>query len=105
MGQGELFDAPAPEPTLQERFEAWLALNGHVFEAFLAAARDLKARGRKRFGAKAIYEHLRWNLSLATEGDEFKLNNNWTSRLARRLLQCHPEEFQGFLELRRLQTE
>jgi hypothetical protein len=47
---------------------------------------------------------MRWHMGLATAGDEYKLNNVWTSRYARLLVATYPGEFDGFLELRRLKS-
>lgn len=102
---GERLLFPPPRETIQERFVEFHSRNPHVFERFTAAARDLKRLGRRRYGAKAIYEHMRFHLALATDGDEFKLNNVWTSRYARLLVETFPGEFDGFLEMRRLQRE
>jgi len=98
-------DLPFAPRTIQERFEAFHRANPAVFSAFRRAALDLKARGRRRFGAKAIWEHMRWHMALETGGADFKLDNSFTSRYARLLLERHPEEFEGFLELRALQSE
>jgi hypothetical protein len=97
--QPSLFD-----DTLQERFELWLSANPHVYERFRAAALALKAEGRKRFGSKAIWERIRWETMVQTTGSEFKLDNTWTSRMARKLLADCPE-LVGFLETRRLQRD
>ena len=112
LRQGDLFDperlaatADPQEGTIQSRFLAFHAANPHVYEAFRRAALALRDRGRRRYGAKAIYETMRYMMALQTEGDEFKLNNDYTSRYARMLLERHPEEFEGFLELRRLRRD
>ena len=91
--------------TIQERFERFHRENPQVFVAFAEAARQLKARGRTRYGAKAIYEHMRFHMALPTAGEEWKLNNSYTSRYARLLLSEFPGEFDEFLELRKLQSE
>lgn len=105
--QPTLFDdPPQPEPdTLQARFETWLADNRHIYDLFLRAARSLKQQGRRRYGAKALVEWIRFHSGVVSVGDEFRVNNNYTSRLARLLLADFPEEFDGFLELRALKRE
>jgi hypothetical protein len=106
MEQRTLFDDPPPPPGgLQARFLAFHAANPHVFARFADAARRLKRQGRRRFGAKAIVEEMRWHTGVATEGDPYKLNNVWTSRYVRLLVSAYPGEFDGFLELRRLRAE
>jgi hypothetical protein len=100
----DLLDSP-PSDTIQAHFERWLAENPAVYGLFLRAARELKAAGRRHYGAKALAEWIRHHTGVVTTGEPWKINNNYTSRLARKLLEDHPEEFTGFLELRRLKRE
>ena len=46
---------------------------------------------------------LRWDLALNTNASatQPKLNNNFTSRMARKLVAEDPEEWDGFFEMRR----
>lgn len=94
--QPSLFDVPfggplrpvvevmhAPDENLDARFRAWLTANPHVLDAFIALAQQAQRAGRRRIGAKLIVERLRWEYLLQTEAADFKLNNNYTSRLAR----------------------
>ncbi len=92
-----LFDlAPlvTPEPdrtlTTQERYEAWIAANPWVLDVAERLAARYLAAGRKRIGAKQIWEVIRYEYG-ATTGDPFKANNNFTSRVARDLIARHPE--------------
>lgn len=91
--------------TLQGRFERFHRENPQVFEVFVKAARSLKASGRKRYGAKAIVEHMRFHVPLGTVGEPWKLNNSFTSRYARLLVETYPDEFADFVEMRTLKTE
>ena len=65
-------------------------------------ALKLKVKGIDRYGAKAIWEVLRYELALKshTSGEAYALNNNYTSRFARKLME--EEEFAGFFETRTL---
>lgn len=93
--------------TLQARFEAWLAVDANqaIYQAFRQAALDMRRAGRKRFGAKAITEKLRYESSLySVDPEGWKINNSIVSRLARKLLAECPE-LEGFLELRKLQRD
>lgn len=106
-----LFDAaPAavsPEyergATIDERFARFHADNEWVYVALERLAVDLYERGR-RFGVKALVEVVRWEYSRATTSDDgLKVNNSFTSRYARLLLERHPE-FDGFIETRELRS-
>lgn len=85
-------------------FSEYHERNPHVYELFKRFAMQARNAGRRRFGAKAIMERVRWYAEIETHGgDGFKVNNNFTSRYARMLIDEYPE-FKGFFETRRLQT-
>jgi hypothetical protein len=88
-------------PTIDERFRRFHRANPEVFTLFVRFAREAKARGKQRFGAKAIWERLRWEMSLQT-GEAPSLNNDYTACYARLAIETYPEEFAGFFETRRL---
>jgi hypothetical protein len=87
---------------LDAEFDRFISENPHIWEHFRLLAVKIKARGHDRWGAKGLFEVLRWELALATNADVNKprLNNNYTSRFARKLMQ--EPEFDGFFELRQL---
>ena len=93
------------EPTLDERFEEWLKTeNGKaVFHEAAARARALLARGYKHFGIKAICEAIRYERAQAVgpDAEGYVVNNNYSSRLARRIMAIYPE-LKGFFETRDL---
>lgn len=85
--------------TIRDNFELFHIENPHVFNLFLKYSRMARERGFEKFSAKAIFERLRWHLNFETEGDTFKLNNNYTALYARKIISEYPE-FDGFFELR-----
>ena len=50
-----------------------------------------------------LVEVMRWDTRLTTNGDPFKLNNSYTSRLARAAVARHPE-LDDFFEQRELRS-
>lgn len=99
-----LFDAQSL--SIQERFEIWIQANPHVFELFRQFALQARAAGRKRYSADAIAHRLRWHINVEmqpVEGEEWRINDHFTSRLARRLVQVDPS-FDGFFTLRDLKS-
>lgn len=78
--------------------------NPTVYPKFRMLAVKLKAKGIDRWGAKAIWEVLRYEMALksVTTGEKYALNNNFTSRFARKLMDEEPDEFAGFFETRSL---
>lgn len=104
----DLFDwaagqGPPPRPrTIQEQFEAFHRAHPDVYELFKRFAQELRAAGRPHYGAKAILERVRWHYATSSaSAEEFKINNNYTSRYARLLIAECPE-FADFFETRRL---
>ena len=56
------------------------------------------------WGAKSLWEVLRWELAVNSNApvSDYKLNNNYTSRYARKLMAEDKEEWGDFFQLRRL---
>ncbi|MDX3224581.1 MULTISPECIES: hypothetical protein [unclassified Streptomyces] len=77
--------------TIQAQFEAFHQLNPWVLRALESLTADYLKRGATRVGIGMLFEVLRWRYATATEGDEFRLNNNFRSRYARLLIERHPE--------------
>jgi hypothetical protein len=93
--------------TIQQRFEEWLATpDGQaVYRAIVERARRLKDRGWTHFGIKALWEAARYDRALVVgPSGGFKLNNDYTSRIARRIMEDDPAEFEGFFEFRELRA-
>jgi len=90
--------------TIQEKFEAFHAANPHVFDAIVGLAFEARSMGVQSYGMKGIFEELRWRYAMQTRGDVFKLNNIFTSRYARLVMDTVPE-LDGFFEVRELKAD
>ena len=64
---------------LDYEFEKFLRDNPTVYPQFRMLAVKLKAKGIDRWGAKAIWEVLRYEMALksVTTGEKYALNNNF----------------------------
>jgi hypothetical protein len=100
--QGSLFDQEK-ETAAEQRFREFDEKNPAVYKNIIRLTRDLLARGHKRVGMQMIFEVIRWQSMLRTEGDQFKMNNNYASRYARKAMEEFPE-FDGVFEIRKLQS-
>ena len=90
------------ERSIDERFAEWLRLNPHVLDTFRRSAQRLRDAGHRRYSSRGICEAMRFNRAVVTTRiDDFKINNNWTSRLARVLIDEDPS-WADFFETRRL---
>ncbi|MET8679947.1 hypothetical protein ABZW18_20780 [Streptomyces sp. NPDC004647] len=90
--------------TIQAQFEAFHQLNPWVLRALESLTANYLDRGATRVGIGMLFEVLRWRYVTATEGDEFRLNNNFRSRYVRLLVERHPEWAPAF-EVRALRTD
>lgn len=89
-------------PVIVEKFREFHLQHENVLELFATYAKQTKQVGRSSFGIKAIAERVRWHVNIetiGTEGEEFKINNNFTSCYARLLMLRYPE-LNGMFELR-----
>lgn len=79
--------------------------NPHILQLFLRYAREAKRAGRSHYGAKAIFERIRWHVMVETESDDdFKLCNNHTAYYARLAMQTDPS-LRGFFRTKIFNAE
>lgn len=90
------------ERSIDEAFAAFHAENPHVYAELKMLALRARRRGASRIGIGMLFEVLRWRRTLRTDGDDFKLNNNYRSRYAR-MLNTEPE-LAGCFETRELRA-
>ena len=88
--------------TIDDRFWEFHAKHPEVYDKFEKIARQVRNAGRTHYSAKIIIERVRHETNAGAKGSrEFKINNSYTSRYARHLVEEHPE-FKGFFEFREL---
>ena len=91
--------------TIQERFEDFDAEHPEVFELFVRFSKELIAAGHTSYSADAILHRIRWHFDVNAKKDGgFKINNNFTSRYARKLATANPTEFGEFFRFRNLRS-
>lgn len=95
-----LFDF-APRSAEEQSFVEFHGKNPEVYRRLCELARLAKSRGRRRIGIRLLWERLRWDLTVETERPEDapKLNDHFTARFARLLMQQEPD-LAGFFETR-----
>lgn len=72
------------------KFCAYHAQNPHIYQAFKTTTLKAIAKGYKNYGAKSIFEIIRWETAIASN-DIFKVNNNYTPFYARMFEKEFPE--------------
>ena len=89
--------------SLRRQAQRWIDRNAEAMRLFEQFALEM-ARAGRRFGAKLLFERVRWEVYLQTDSaSDFKLNNNYTPYVARWLIDRHPHLAQH-IETRRTKT-
>lgn len=111
--QGFLFDIPTlpqivnrsvPGLSPDEDFAMFVQDNPAFVLACRQLALDMRNDGMQRGGIKAVFEILRWWYARKTNGEQYSVNNNYASRMARFLMETEPR-LAGFFETRELANE
>ena len=77
--------------TIQEAFERFDAANPAVWELFVRFALEAVRARRPRFGAKMIWERMRWYSYFESDDEDYKLPNDFHSRYARKFMAAYPQ--------------
>jgi hypothetical protein len=84
-------------------FETFNEQNPHVLDRLIGLARKQQAAGQTRLGMKMLFEVLRYEESLYTIGNAFKMNNSFAPYYAR-LVQSVDPALGGLFETRKMRT-
>lgn len=80
-----LIDPESAHATLAAKADKWMDANPSAMALFRRFAAEALLAGR-RIGIGAIAERVRWECAVQTSGDTFKINNNHSAYIARRLI-------------------
>jgi hypothetical protein len=95
------------EGAIQDRFERFHSDNPEVYDHFCQIVREARNKGFTNWSARAIFHVMRWEDRGPVTGDageDYLLNNDYSSRYARRWQTYHPD-ISGFFETRKLRTQ
>jgi hypothetical protein len=102
--KGKAKAKPARKPSTESRFEAFHKEHPEVFaELARLAFEEINDKNQSRVGIRCLWEVTRYNLRIKardTGGSGFKLNNDYHSRYARKLVETYPA-LRPFFEFRR----
>ena len=101
-------DDGAPKGTdarlsIDERFRLFDRAHPEVFRLFRQYAEFIRGKGHDRYSADAILHRIRWHFAIDKGDRDFAINNNFSSRYARLLMEVDPA-FVGFFEVRELRS-
>lgn len=77
--------------------------NPAVYTELVRLARELRTAGHKKIGIQMLIEVIRWKSMLKTAGDDFKINNNYAGRYARKIM-TENNDLDGLFEIRGLRS-
>jgi hypothetical protein len=92
--------------TIQQAFDEFHEANPKVYDELVRLARRAKARGHRKIGIELLFAVLRWQRMMETDDPSqaaFKLNDHYTSRYARLIMEREPD-LEGFFETRALRS-
>jgi hypothetical protein len=93
-----LFDIEI-KPRLEAEFDKFHSENPQVYELFKRFTFEAIKKGHSCYSADAILHRVRWETSIMTTDQEFKINNNHVAFYARLFMDDNPE-YAGFFETR-----
>ena len=80
-----------PRATIAERYAEFESLNPWIIPALEHLTRQWIAKGHQRLGIGMLTEVLRWEYGRTVSTDGLKINNDFRSRMVRRLIERNPE--------------
>lgn len=93
------------EVTIEDQFWAFHEANPHIEAKLYDRAMLLKSLGYTQFSMKGLFELLRFDPSIETESDDYKVNNNYTAYYSRLLMEKYPDDLDGFFVTRILRAK
>lgn len=91
--------------TIAEQFEQFHDENPRVYTVLVTLAREwIRRTGHHKLGIATLFERARWEIAIATNDPDFKLNNNYRAFYAR-LLMRQETDLAGMFELRRSEAD
>jgi hypothetical protein len=79
------------EKNLLNKFNDWHRDNPQVYELFKQFAFEAIIRGHKRLSAWLVVGRIRWETSIITHGDDYKVSNDFIALYARKFMADYPQ--------------
>ena len=101
------FDGLSDKKTSTEAHKQFLRYhheNPSIYATFDKYAWQTINRGFKHYGARSLFEVIRWHTGRAGKNDHYKINNNYVARYARLWMKNNPK-YDGYFRTRRQQSQ
>ena len=89
----------APRFAYSEGFLRFHFENPHIYLSMVEMARQAKEAGHGTYSVQALFEVLRWERTVKTSGEIWKLNNNLRPEYARFIME-REGDLAGFFHIR-----
>ena len=89
------------EETLTSRFNKFDNENPQVYELFQKFTFMAIKRGHNRLSAWMIANRIRWETSIETFGEDYKISNDFIALYARKFMRDHPQ-YDGFFRTKEM---
>jgi hypothetical protein len=87
--------------SLKHEWWEWHKANPHVYELFKRFTWQAINSGHKHLSAWLIVNRIRWETSIETKGDDFKISNDFIAFYSRLFMHEFPQ-YQGFFRTKQL---
>lgn len=98
--EGEFYEL-MQESALGRRWYRWHKDNPDFFPLFERFTFEAVNRGHKRLSGWLIANRVRWETSIVTTGDDYKISNDFIALFARLFMVKHPR-YEGFFRTKRM---
>ncbi len=87
--------------TIADNFAVFHEANPHVYVMFSKFTFEAINNGRKNFGARTVWEHMRWFTNIVAPDlmTTYKLNDHYIAYYSRLFMKDHPR-YEGFYRVR-----
>lgn len=85
-------------PSIQKRFEEFDTAHPEVYRLFCSLVDQLIRSGKQRYSSDSVLHRIRWEYAVnpGREFDGFKINNDFSSRYARKYAGDWPDRIEFF---------
>jgi hypothetical protein len=87
--------------TVKQKWWAWHKENPHVYELFKRFTHEAISRGHRNLSAWLIINRIRWETSIVTTGQDFKISNDFIAYYSRLFMHEFPQ-YKGFFRIKAL---
>jgi hypothetical protein len=90
--------------TTRQKWWEWHLKNPHVWDLFEKFTFQAINKGHKNCSAWLVVNRIRWETTIETTGNDFKISNDFIAHYARYFMMLHPEH-EGFFRTKPLKED